>query len=114
MPRARKLLLSLETDPVKMCELLVGLPDVTVLGVKRHGDLRVNLHVQTNADVVGCSSCGVVASLKDWRVVAFAGLPAFASPGGPCTGTSDGGVAPRRRVRRGPGPRWMSESRDHD
>ncbi len=73
-------MLSLETDPIKMCELLVGLPDVTVLGVKRHGDLRVDLHIQTNADVVGCSSCGVVASLKDWRVVAFADLPAFASP----------------------------------
>ncbi len=34
MRKLPKLLLSLETDPIKMCELLVGLPDVTVLGVK--------------------------------------------------------------------------------
>ena len=63
-----------------MCELLVGLPEVSVLGVCRHIDQRVDLHIQTNAETTGCPSCGVVASLKGWRVVEFADLPTFASP----------------------------------
>ena len=63
-----------------MCELLIGLVDITVLGVHRHTDGRVELHVQTNADSGGCPQCGVVASFKGWRVVAFSDLPTFGSP----------------------------------
>jgi transposase len=80
MPQPRKLPSSLETDPVKINELLVGLPDVTVLGAVRRPDQSVELHIQTNATVDGCPSCGSVAQLKGWRVVTFADLPTFGSP----------------------------------
>lgn len=80
MPQPRKLPSTLETDPVKINELLVGLPDVTVLGAVRHADDSVELHIQTNARVDGCASCGSVAQFKGWRVVIFVDLPTFGSP----------------------------------
>lgn len=76
----RKLPSSLETDPAKGNELLVGLPDVTVLGAVRHTGDAIELHVQTNASVEGCRSCGSVAMLKRWRVVTLVELPTFGSP----------------------------------
>ena len=80
MPQIRKLPSFFETDPARMCELLIGLVDITVLGVHRHADERVELHIQTNADSGGCPQCGVVASFKGWRIVAFGDLPTFGSP----------------------------------
>jgi len=80
MPQLRKLPSSLETDPAKVNELLVGLPDVTVLGAVRLADESVELHIQTNTSVDGCRSCGSVATLKGWRVVTFVDLPTFGSP----------------------------------
>jgi transposase len=80
MPQPRKLPSSLETDPAKVNELLVGLPNMTVLGAIRHPDESVELHIQTNASVDGCTSCGSVATLKGWRVVALVDLPTFGSP----------------------------------
>ena len=53
MPQPRKLPSSLETDPARVNELLVGLPDVTVLGAVRHANDSVELHIQTNASVDG-------------------------------------------------------------
>ena len=63
-----------------MCELLVGLPDITVLGAFRHPDQRVELHIQTLAETMGCPTCGVVATFKGWREVTFSDLPSFGSP----------------------------------
>jgi transposase len=80
MPQPRKLPSSLETDPAKVNELLFGLPEVTVLGAIRHLDDSVELHIQTNAIVDGCSSCGSVAASKGWRVAALVDLPVFGSP----------------------------------
>jgi hypothetical protein len=56
MPQPRKLPSSLETDPIKINELLVGLPDVTVLGAVRHLDDSVELHrlAHTPVDVHKC------------------------------------------------------------
>ena len=60
-----------------MCELLVGLPDVNVLGVGDipGGPLRV--HVELRASTVGCPECGVVAHVKDRYQVELIDLPAF-------------------------------------
>lgn len=80
MPQPGKFPSSLETDPVKVNELLVGLPDVTVVGGIRHPDDAVELHIQMNARLDGCISCGSVATLKGWRVVALVDLPTFGSP----------------------------------
>ena len=69
----------LETDPKKVLELLVGLPEMSVLGVDTSGPV-VELHVEKLARVVGCPTCGVVAQFKGWREVVLIDLPAFGKP----------------------------------
>lgn len=69
----------METDATRMCQLLVGLPSVTVLGVV---DLLpavpLVVHVETTLGApVGCSSCGTRARVKDRDPVALVDLPAF-------------------------------------
>ncbi len=69
----------MELDPTRMCALLVGLPDVVVLGVEdRDGRLRVLVEVPVV--VMGCSACGTRARVKDRPVVEFVDLPAFGRP----------------------------------
>jgi hypothetical protein len=73
MPPARKLPADLETDPKKVLELLVGLPEVSVLGVDCSGPV-VDLHVEKVAEPVGCPTCGVLAQFKGWREVVLVDL----------------------------------------
>ncbi|MCI0543651.1 MAG: hypothetical protein L0Z49_04280 [Actinobacteria bacterium] len=63
-----------------MCELLVGLPDVTVLGVEDlvGGPLRV--HVECRAPRPHCRECGTLAVVKDRPAVELVDLPAFGRP----------------------------------
>jgi transposase len=63
-----------------MCELLVGLPDVTVLGVDdaSRGPLRV--HIETRGGSPACSGCGTRAWVKDRPVVELIDLPCFGRP----------------------------------
>ena len=53
---------------MKMLERLVGLPEVTVLGLFSD-DERVELHVESIMERPGCPECGVLAQLKGWREV---------------------------------------------
>jgi transposase len=69
----------LERDPERMVELLVGLPDVNVLGVDDGREL-IEIHVECRAARPGCPDCGVVAHLKDQRVVRLVDLPCFGKP----------------------------------
>jgi len=62
-----------------MVELLVGLPEVTVLGAFAEG-VDVELHIETRRARVGCPSCGVAAQLKDWREVVPVDLQVFGKP----------------------------------
>ena len=73
MPPKRKLPSRLETDPTKMMELLVGLPEICVLGVYVT-DERVELHIESVADRPGCPACGVLAQPKGWREVVLVDL----------------------------------------
>jgi transposase len=60
-----------------MCELLVGLPDVNVLGViDRHGEPLI-VKVETRAPTPLCSGCGRAADLKDRDEVTHVDLPVF-------------------------------------
>ena len=52
MPRSRNLPAELETDPKKVLEVVVGLPDVSVLGVDTSG-VVVDLHVEKVTELVG-------------------------------------------------------------
>jgi hypothetical protein len=60
-----------------MCELLVGLPDMNVLGVVDEVDEMLQVHVETRVDRTGCGRCGVVAGVKDRPVVELVDLPCF-------------------------------------
>jgi hypothetical protein len=63
-----------ETDPTRMCELLVGLPDVRILGVHgRAGDV-LRIYIESRGERPGCSHCGVLAQLKDRSAVELVDL----------------------------------------
>ena len=70
---------SLECDPVRMCEILVGLPDVEVIGLDASG-LVLEVHVECRRARTGCPWCGVVAHMKDQRPVRFVDLPVAGRP----------------------------------
>lgn len=60
-----------------MCELLVGLPAVTVLGVVSRDNEPLRVHVERVDAVAGCPVCGVIAHVKDRRQVELVDLPSF-------------------------------------
>lgn len=69
----------METDPTRMCELLVGLPDVDVLAVTDAGDGEslLVIEVSSRADQGWCSKCGVKARIKDITSVALVDMTCF-------------------------------------
>jgi len=63
-----------------MCELLVGLPDVNVLGIDdRHGG-PLGVHVETRGVRPACPSCSGPVVAKDRDRVELVDLPAFGRP----------------------------------
>ena len=69
----------MELDPTRMCALLVGLPDVRVLGVE-DGDGPLRIHVEVPVGVMGCAQCGTRARVKERPVVELVDLPCFGRP----------------------------------
>jgi len=71
-----------DTDATRMCELLVGLPAVTILGVEdRSPTVPLRVEIETRLELpVACASCGTMASVKDRPRVALVDLPAFGRP----------------------------------
>ncbi len=70
---------ALECDPARMCEILVGLSDVDVIGIDARAHV-LEIHVEVRRTQTGCPSCGVVAHLKDQRPVRFVDLPVAGRP----------------------------------
>ena len=70
----------MEVNPTRMCELLVGLPDVNVSAVDDRPDGPIVVHIEARLDRVWCSSCGVRARVKDRPVVELVDLPCFGRP----------------------------------
>jgi transposase len=70
---------TLEGDPVRMCEILVGLPAVDVIGLDADAHV-LEVHVECRRTQTGCPSCGVVAHVKDQRPVRFVDLPVAGRP----------------------------------
>lgn len=60
-----------------MCELLVGLPDVDVLGVDDVEPGRLLVVVAAREQRPSCGRCGTAAWVKDYREVDLVDLPAF-------------------------------------
>jgi len=69
-----------ESDPTRMCELLVGLPAVNVLGIDDVVGEPLRVHIECRSDRPGCAGCGVFAQLKDRPVVELIDLPAYGRP----------------------------------
>ena len=85
MIRRRRLPPHLITDPAKMCEVLVGLPDVCVLGLVDAP--VVDIHIETTTEYPQCPDCGGGAQLKDQRPVVLVDQPSFGRPNSVATGT---------------------------
>ena len=60
-----------------MCELVVGLPDVNVLGVVDEPDGVLEVHVEQRAGRPACGTCGVGAVVKDRPKIMLVDLPSF-------------------------------------
>lgn len=68
----------METNAARMCALLVGLPDISVVGVEDQTDEPPRVVVETIVEIEGCSGCGRRAWVKDrtgrrssWWICAF-------------------------------------------
>ena len=70
----------MEFNPTRMCELLVGLPEVEVRGVLDEPGVPLRVHVESRADQRWCKACGVRGRLKDWASVELVDLPCFGRP----------------------------------
>ena len=54
----------METDPTRMCEILVDLLDVNITGVEGGHRQPVSVHLECRRVDVGCPECGVLARVK--------------------------------------------------
>ena len=66
-------------DATRMCELLVGLPDVHVVAVVDRGEQLV-VTVATRGPRPGCGGCGGPVTVKDRADVSLADLSCFGRP----------------------------------
>jgi transposase len=66
-----------ELDPIRMCELLVGLPDVDVIGVDQPEPGELIVVISAREHRPECGRCRTWAWVKDRREVDLVDLPAF-------------------------------------
>jgi len=66
-----------EIDPTRIVELLVGLPDVRVLGVDDVAGEPLRVHVAFDPVRPWCQQCGGLAEVKDRPKIEYVDLPAF-------------------------------------
>ena len=67
-------------DPTPVCELLVGLGDVTILGAVDDVGGPVVVHIETRVQRPVCAGCGGAVWCKDQRPVELVDLAAFGRP----------------------------------
>ena len=92
--------------PTRMCELLVGLPDVVVLGVEDEPDgelLRPRRVPQR--DERSASAAGSRRRVKERPVVSLVDLPCFGRRDAASSGTSAASAVLTSRARGSAGPR---------
>ncbi len=71
----------MENDPTRMCELLIGLPEVSVRAVEDEGPtVPLRVHVESRLDQGWCRDCGARAAIKDRPAVVLVDLPCFGRP----------------------------------
>jgi len=64
---------------MRMCPLLVDLPDVRVTGVQTGGP-RVRVHVESTGERPTCEKCGALAWSKGRLETELVDLPCFGNP----------------------------------
>jgi hypothetical protein len=69
-----------EVDPTRVCELLVGLPDVNVLGVTDDPGGALRVVIETREPRPACAGCVGAAQIKDRPEVELVDLAAFGRP----------------------------------
>ena len=89
----------MEQDAMRICELLVGLGDVDVVGVVDEPSGPLVVHVRTRHRPV-CGGCGGLVRSKDISAVRLVDLPAFGQLRCGWCGTSIAGSARPQIVRR--------------
>jgi len=102
-----------ETDPKRALLWMIGLPDITFLGVEDGPGGVAKIHVETVARSAGCPSCGVLAQVKDRTRVELVDLPLQVVRAGWCGGSA-GGCARTVTVRWAAGPKRTTGSPDLD
>ncbi|MEZ5258388.1 MAG: hypothetical protein R2705_16240 [Ilumatobacteraceae bacterium] len=70
----------MEQNATRMCELLVGLPDITVLGIVDAPDQPLEVHVESRDLDRRCVECGTSGRIKDHDTVELVDLPCFGRP----------------------------------
>lgn len=70
----------MEVDPTRVCELLVGLGDVTILGAVDDPGGPLRVHVETRGERPPCPGCSGAVWVKDRRQVELVDLAAFGRP----------------------------------
>lgn len=70
----------MEIDPTRMCELLVGLPSVNVLGIEDEPGGRLIVHIECRGSRPFCITCNSIVVIKERPVVDLVDLPAFGRP----------------------------------
>ena len=70
----------MERDPIRMCELLVGLPEVSVLGVIDEPGEPLIVAIETRSAAPICQGCDRRADLKDRDPVDHVDLAVFGRP----------------------------------
>jgi hypothetical protein len=66
------------TDPTRICELLVGLPDVRILGVEHLAGGPLTVSIEQAADRPACMGCGralLYAGNPNWDLLAHHHTP---------------------------------------
>ena len=69
----------METDPTRVCALVVGLSNVTIRGVGEW-PLWLRIEIETGADRPVCAGCGTPAWDHGQREVLLVDLPVFGRP----------------------------------
>lgn len=70
----------MELDPIRMCELLVGLPQVDVVGVDQPEPGVLVVLVEPRLGRPSCGRCATPGWVKDYREVDLVDLPSFGQP----------------------------------
>ena len=70
----------METNATRMCERLVGLPDVTVLAVDDQPGEPIRVHVEQRVERPVCVVCSTPAWSKGRPTVELVDLPCFGRP----------------------------------